>query len=48
MAAFKLRLGLVMTVVLLGIAGARLGFLNRVDLDDALSSGSTSTPMSEQ
>ena len=30
MTTFKLLLGLGMTVVLLGIAGARLGFLNRV------------------
>jgi hypothetical protein len=30
MATFKLLLGLVMTVVLLGIAGTRLGFLYRV------------------
>ena len=30
MAAFKLLMGFVMTFVLLGIAGARLGFLDRV------------------
>jgi hypothetical protein len=76
MATFKLLLGLGMTVVLLGIAGARLGFLYRVgasaqpvepgrvgrtadiaevllrsvrpDLDDALSSGATTAPTSEQ
>ena len=42
MATFKLLLGLGLTVVLLGIAGARLGFLN-----DA-SSGATTAPTSQQ
>ena len=45
MATFKLLLGLGLTVVLLGIAGARLGFLYRVD---ASSSVVTTAPMSEQ
>ena len=45
MAIFKLLLGLGMTVVLLGIAGPRLGFLYRVD---ASSSGATTVPTSEQ
>ena len=43
MATFKLLLGLGLTVVLLGIAGARPGFLN-----DASSSGATTAPTSQQ
>ena len=43
MATFKLLQGLGMTVVLLGIAGARPGFLN-----DASSSGATTAPTSQQ
>ena len=43
MATFKLLLGLGMTVVLLGIADARLGFLY-----DASSSGATNAPTSQQ
>jgi hypothetical protein len=45
MATFKLLLGLGMTVVLLGIAGARPGFLHRVG---ASLSGTTTAPKSEQ
>ena len=51
MATFKLSLGLGMTVVLLGIAGARPGPpLPRVGacLNDASSSGATTAPTSEQ
>jgi hypothetical protein len=50
MATFKLLLGLGMTVVLLGIAGARLGFLYHVGayLDDTWSFGATTAPTSEQ
>jgi hypothetical protein len=55
MATFKLTRGLGMTVVLLGIASARLGFLYHVGaylddalLDDASSSGATTAPSSEQ
>lgn len=47
MATFKLILGLGMTVVLLGIAGARLPSV-RPDLDDASSSSATTAPTSEQ
>ena len=45
MATFKPLQGLGMTVVLLGIACARLGFLHRVV---ASSSGATTAPTSEQ
>ena len=45
MATFKLLLGLGMTVVLLGIVRARLGFLHRVG---ASSSGVTTAPTSQQ
>jgi hypothetical protein len=45
MATFKLFLGLGMTVVLLGIVRARLGFLHRVG---ASSSGTTTAATSEQ
>ncbi len=45
MATFKLVLGLGMTVVLLGIASSRLGFLHRVG---ASSSGATTAPTSQQ
>ena len=45
MATFKLLVGLGMTVVLLGIASARLGFRHRVG---ASSSGTTTAPTSEQ
>lgn len=55
MATFKLIRGLGMTVVLLGIAGARLGFLYHVGaylddalLDDASSSHATNAPTPEQ
>jgi hypothetical protein len=45
MATFQLLLGLGMTVVLLGIAGARPRFLYRVG---ASSSGATTAPTSEK